>query len=334
MEGRACLEFHLQSGYGKHGMDSPRRFTNLDGSTPHSVGTILRWGVWDRLTGMRRASPRHAPVPKVQADFARLRTPPPVGAPARLTWLGHASFLVQLNGVSLLIDPVLGDRLFGGIRRNAGPGLAIAHLPRVDAILVTHDHYDHLDLPTIRAVNAPVVAGLRLERWFRDRGILCTELDWWQRADVRGVRVTFVPAQHWARRTLFDANRRLWGGFVVQGTTATIYHAGDSALFEGFRTIGAHFPRIDAALLPIGAYDPAWFMEEQHMSPEQALAAFRDLGARVFVAMHWGTFKLSDEPLDEAPVRLEEERRRMGIPAARVRVPAIGETLDAGDPAV
>jgi L-ascorbate metabolism protein UlaG (beta-lactamase superfamily) len=204
----------------------------------------------------------------------------------------------------------------------------LERLPPIDAVLVSHNHYDHLDLPTVEQVGAPVVAGLGLERWFRDRGLAATELGWWGSTKVGPVRVTFVPAQHWSRRGLLDTNRTLWGGFVVEGSGATVYHSGDTAYFGGFAEIGARFPAIDAALLPIGAYDPAWFMEPMHMNPEQALQAFVDLGARTFVAMHWGTFKLADEPLDEPPARLEAERERRGLPAERVRVVAVGETLE------
>ncbi|HEX9051369.1 MAG TPA: MBL fold metallo-hydrolase [Anaeromyxobacter sp.] len=308
--------------------DGTGRFTNLDGSGPKGLGAVLRWSVWDRIAGRRRRAPDRVPVPTVAPDLARLRTPPAPGEPARITWLGHASFLVQLDGVSLLVDPALEPRLFGGIVRNVPPGVAIRDLPRIDAVLVTHSHYDHLDLPTLQAVGAPVVAGLGLERWFRDRKIFATELGWWASTRVGPVTVTFVPSQHWSRRGPFDTNRTLWGGFVVEGTRATVYHSGDTASFAGFKEIGARFPRIDAALLPIGAYDPAWFMESMHLNPEQALQAFEDLGARTFVAMHWGTFKLTDEPLDEPPRRLEAERARRGIAADRVRVLAVGETLD------
>lgn len=307
--------------------DAAGRFVNLDGSRPLGLGAVLRWSLWDRLAGKRRVSPDRAPVPVVAPDLAALRTPPAPGEPARVTWLGHASFLVQLDGVSLLVDPALGPKLFGGIERNVPPGVVVADLPPIDAALVTHSHYDHLDLPTLRAVNAPVVAGLGLERWFRDRGLFATELGWWSSTRVGPVRVTFVPAQHWSRRGLLDTNRALWGGFVIEGTTATVYHSGDTAAFDGFARIGERFPGIDAALLPIGAYDPAWFMETMHVNPEQALQAFEDLGARTFVAMHWGTFKLTDEPLDEPPVRLEAERARRGLPRERVRVLAVGESL-------
>jgi L-ascorbate metabolism protein UlaG (beta-lactamase superfamily) len=261
---------------------------------------------------------------------ARLAIPPGPGEPARLTWLGHASWLVQLDGVSLLLDPALQEGLFGGITRNVPPGLTVAELPPIDAQLVSHSHYDHLDMPTLAAVRAPVLAGLRLKPLFRDKGLSCTELGWWQAAMVGDVRITFVPAQHWSRRGLFDANRTLWGGFVIEGRTATLYHSGDTAWFEGFAEIGRRFPGIQAAMLPIGAYDPAWFMEKQHLNPEQALRAFGDLGARTFLAMHWGTFKLTDEPLDAPPLRLEAERQRLGLPGERVRVLAVGETVEAG----
>jgi L-ascorbate metabolism protein UlaG (beta-lactamase superfamily) len=318
------------------GSEQPRdgggRFVNLDGSTPQGLGAVLRWGIWDRLTRQRRTSPDRAAIPTVSADAERLARPPDRGAPARVTWLGHASFLVQLDGVSLLVDPALQPTLFGGISRNVPPGLAIDALPSIDAVLVSHSHYDHLDLPTLEAVGAPVIAGLGLERFFRARRLFATELGWWSSTRVGDVRITFVPSQHWSRRGLFDTNETLWGGFVIEGSTATLYHSGDTAYFDGFARIGARFPAIDAAMLPIGAYDPAWFMERQHMNPEQALQAFEDLGARSFVAMHWGTFKLTDEPLDEPPRRMERERERRGLPADRVRLLAVGETIEVRRP--
>jgi L-ascorbate metabolism protein UlaG (beta-lactamase superfamily) len=311
-------------------MDLNGHFLNLDGSLPQGFGTFLRWQVLDRLAGRRRSAPDRAPMARMEADRARLARPPAPGEPARLTWLGHASWLVQLDGVSLLIDPALQPSIFGGIARNVEPGLTVEQLPRIDAQLVSHSHYDHLDMPTLQAVGAPVIAGRRLERLFRRGGLFCTELGWWESARVGDVRITFVPSQHWSRRGLFDTNETLWGGFVIEGRSATVYHSGDTAFFEGFAEIGRRFPGLDAALLPIGAYDPAWFMERQHMNPEQALAAFQAVGARTFLAMHWGTFKLTDEPLDEPPQRLEAERQRLGLSPERVRTLAVGETIEVG----
>jgi L-ascorbate metabolism protein UlaG (beta-lactamase superfamily) len=307
--------------------DAQGRFVNLDGSGPHGLGDVLRWMVLDRLQGRRRRSPARAPVPRVEPARTLVATPSPGGAGARLTWIGHASFLLQLDGVSLLVDPVLEGRISGFIERNVEPGLGYRDLPRIDAALVTHCHYDHLDLPTLRRVGAPVVAGLGLGPLFARAGLSCTELGWWQEVPLRGVRIRFVPAQHWSRRGLSDTNRTLWGGFVVEGSSAAIYHSGDTAWFDGFAEIGRRFPGIDAALLPIGAYDPPWFMERQHLNPEQALRAFQALGARRLVPMHWGTFKLTDEPLDEPPRRLEAERARLGVDPEAARVVAIGETI-------
>jgi len=280
--------------------------------------------VLDRLAGRRRRSPDRAPVPAVRPDLEAIRTPPREGL--RVTWLGHASFLVQGAGTSLLIDPALGPRISVFISRNAGPGLRTDELPPIDASLVSHNHYDHLDLPTLRAVGAPVVAGLGTRRNLR--GLPCTELGWWDALPVRGLRVSFVPSQHWSRRGVGDINEALWGGFVVEGGGARVYHAGDTAYFEGFREIGRRFPGLDAALLPIGAYDPEWFMRPQHTTPEDAVQAFVDLGARRLVAMHWGTFKLTDEPLDEPPRRLRAEWERRGLPLGALSIPAIGESLE------
>ena len=167
-----------------------------------------------------------------------------------------------------------------------------------------------------------------MERWFRDRKIFATELGWWSSTRVGPVRVTFVPSQHWSRRGLFDTNRTLWGGFVIEGIGATVYHSGDTAYFAGSAEIGRRFPSIDAALLPIGAYDPAWFMETMHVNPEQALQAFVDLGARTFVAMHWGTFKLTDEAIGEPPAKLRAYWTERALDLARLWI------LDPGEPRV
>ena len=300
------------------------RFMNIDGSGPVPFARVLRWAVLDRLAGRRRRAPGRTPVPQVEPDVDALRRPPLAGL--RISWLGHASWLVQGAGTSVLVDPALGPRISGLIPRNAGPGLRVDQLPRIDASLVTHNHYDHLDLPTLRAVGAPVVAGLGTRPSLRS--LACTELAWWDRLHVGGLTVTFVPSQHWSRRGLADMNEALWGGFVVEGGGARVYHAGDTAYFGGFREIGRRFPGLDAALLPIGAYDPEWFMRPQHMNPEDAAQAFVDLGARRLVAMHWGTFKLTDEPLDEPPRRLQAEWTRRGLPPEALFILPIGASLE------
>jgi len=308
--------------------DDDDRFVNLDGSGPNPFRDVWKWAVADKLAGRRRKSPRQAAVPTIAPDPAALRLPPAAGEPARLVWLGHASWLVQVAGVSLLIDPVLRDGIFG-VSRNGRAPLPAGALPPIAAQLVSHNHYDHMDAPSLRTVAAPIVSGLGNGRHLGAAPPV-TELGWWDSADVGGVRVTYVPSQHWSRRSLSDANRSLWGGFVIEGGGVSIYHSGDTAYFDGFAEIGRRFPRLDAALLPIGAYDPRWFMARQHMNPTDALDAFRDLGARMMIAMHWGTFKLTDEPLDEPPQLFRQQAAARGLSEQTARVAAVGETFTLG----
>jgi L-ascorbate metabolism protein UlaG (beta-lactamase superfamily) len=302
------------------------RFVNLDGSGPHPFKAVYKWAVADKLAGRRRKSPEKVEVPAVAVDLEALRVPPATGEGARLTWLGHASWLIQLGGQSLLVDPVLGGTISMVIRRNGTPPLLAKALPPIAAQLCSHNHYDHMDAPSLRAVGAPVIVGLENARLVGG-GLPTTELGWWDSADVGGVRVTYVPSQHWSRRGLTDSNRALWGGFVLESGGLSIYHSGDTAYFEGFAEIGRRFPHIDVALLPIGAYDPQWFMSKQHMNPSEALRAFGDLGARRVVAMHWGTFKLTDEPLDEPPALFRQGAAAAGLTDEVAHVAAIGETI-------
>ena len=302
-------------------------FRNVDGSGPHELSAVFRWAVVDRLLGRRRKSAGSADVPYVKTDPALVAHPPGAGEPPRLTWLGHASWLVQLDGASILIDPIFGRRISYVIPRIVPAPLSPDELPRIDATLVTHGHYDHYDRPSVVRAGAPVFLGKGLAP---DLRLPRTELSWWESAQVNDpVRVTFGPSQHWHRRTLFDTNHALWGGFVIEGKSAKLYHSGDTAYFAGFAEIGRRFPNIDAAMLPIGAYDPEWFMSKQHMNPEQAAQAFADLGAKHFFAMHWGTFKLTDEPLLEPPERLRADWARRGLPPDALHVVAVGESQTA-----
>jgi len=276
------------------------RYTNLDPThRPHGPAAILRWGITDRLRGRRRPQPPGPPAPIADPDIDLIRgqTMEPW-----LTWLGHASFLGSLGGHRFLIDPLFSSHAGWFYRRYLPPPMRINQLPDITAVLVTHNHYDHLDAGVYRSLRdeVAVVAPIGMGDWMRRRG--CTrviELQWWQQAEVGGLLVTLVPACHWSRRGIFDTNRALWGGFVIEGDGHSFYHSGDTAWFNGFGEIGRRFPELDAAMLPIGGYQPPWFMEHYHLNPEQAGRAYLDLGARHLVPMHWGTLQLTDEPLCE-----------------------------------
>ncbi len=242
-----------------------------------------------------------------------------------LLWIGHASFLLQTADHSVLIDPNWAKWL-KGIKRVRHPGLHIHDLPAIDLVLVTHAHFDHLDRKSLREVasNQPIVVPFEVGNLVHDLGFHTVhELSYWQTHQHGPVRVTLTPCHHWGARILHDSHRG-FGGYLVETAGRTVFHCGDTAYFEGFREIGLRFP-IDVALLPIGAYDPP-SGREVHMNPEQAVQAFLDLGAKILIPMHYGSFRLSYEPMDEPLERLLACAKAHGI-ADRVRVMTEGIPL-------
>lgn len=289
------------------------------------VVDTLKWRVLDRLLG-RGAPPGNTGfrTPLSIPDTVLMRS-----NATSLTWIGHATFAFRLGGLLFVTDPHWSSRLALLFPRKAPPGLPLARMPRIDVVAITHNHPDHLDLPTIARIgpNPTYVTPIGNGKYLRGRGITSiVELDWWESVRIGGVEIALVPARHFSMRTPLDRNDALWGGFVFRSVNGTIYHAGDTAYFEGFHAIGRRYGPIDWALLPIGSYEPRWFMESQHMNPEDAGAAFLDLGARAFVPMHWGTFHTADEPFGEPPQRLRAFFRSRGLDEARLWQMAIGET--------
>lgn len=302
------------------------RYQNLDTAVvPKTFKEVRQWRR-ERRSGKMKAKDYSYQVPVVQPDLAYLHAN---ASEPTLTWIGHSTFLVQLAGLNIITDPIWAEQL-AFHKRLAPAGIAVADVPPIDVILISHSHYDHLNIASLKALSGskmlivPVGLGDKLRR----KGFSSLiELDWWESASIRGVQFTFVPAQHWTRRTLVDTNSSLWGGFVMACDAApSVYFAGDSGYFEGFKQIGMRFPDLDLALMPIGAYDPEWFMSAQHVTPEEALLAFRDVGAKRFVPMHYGSYKLADDTPREALDRLEAESRRLGLGADTVRILPHGQT--------
>ena len=277
-------------------------------------------------------SPRTANLPIVANDGRALRE---ARESATVTWIGHSTLLIQLDGVNILTDPHWSARAspvsFAGPRRLTPPGLRFEDLPPIHLVVISHDHYDHLDRDTVTRLAAThrprFLVPLGLKAWLADFGITdVEELDWWEERSVRGLGVTCVPAQHFSGRTPWDRNRRLWSGWVVAGRDRRFYFAGDTAYYDGLKEIGARLGPFDLAAIPIGAYVPDVIMRVSHTTPEDALAAFADVRGRLFVPTHWGTFDLADEPLDDPPRRLQAEARRLNLGADRVFLLRHGET--------
>jgi L-ascorbate metabolism protein UlaG (beta-lactamase superfamily) len=278
-------------------------------------------------------APRRADFPVVANDGRALA---PGREGATVTWVGHATVLVQLDGVSFLTDPQWSERAspwsFTGPARLTPPGLRFEDLPPIDAVVISHDHYDHLDAPTVRRLwethRPRFLAPLGFKAWFAGLGIDgVDELDWWETRTIKGVTFVFLPVQHWTARSLLDENRRLWGGWAALGRDRRFFFAGDTGYYRPtFEEIGRRLGPFGLAAIPIGSYVPAALMGYTHLTPEQALEVLADVRAQRMVPIHWGTFDLADEPLDEPPRRLEAAARRLGLEPARVAPFRHGET--------
>ena len=298
-------------------------------------GSFWAWQ-WERLVkGVPKPPPQGWNLPAMRADPELLRSP---AANPSVTWIGHATVLLRIAGKNILFDPIFSQRAspvsFAGPKRMVPLPIDIGQLPKIDAVMVSHNHYDHFDADSIEQLAAlptgspRFLVPLGLKAWFVERGIeRVEEYDWWQTTELDGVKITFVPVQHWSRRTLTDTNATLWGGWVVEGEDLRVIHTGDTGYSKDFRDIGERFGGFDMAFIPIGAYAPRWFMQVMHLDVPEALQVRADLRARRAIGIHWGTFEaLTDEPADEPPAWLARQRTEKGLSVDEFDVMAIGET--------
>lgn len=301
-----------------------KKFHNLQKTEIKSLFEVFKWKLTsDVTTWPELVENKKYPAPVLPAD-KKLAT----------TFINHATFLIQFQGVSILTDPVFSERVspfkFAGPKRARLPGLSIEELPSVDVVLISHNHYDHLDLMSLKNIDGkfhPIfIVPLGNEKFLKEAGLQnVIELDWWKQFKVKDVLITFTPAQHWSSRTPFDRNDTLWGSFMMVSNGLRVYFGGDSGYAPHFKMIRERLGAPLLALLPIGAYEPRWFMKESHMNPEEAVMAHKDLEASMSLGMHFGTFQLTDEGIDEPVTRLKEALLKEKIPADNF------STLDQGE---
>ncbi|MCH8497006.1 MAG: MBL fold metallo-hydrolase [Marinobacter sp.] len=307
------------------------RYRNLERTKAHGLGDFLRW----QLSPGKRFPPGKR-YNLLRPDSHRLAHP---GERPQLTWLGHASFLFQYRGLNVLTDPVFSERAspfpFLGPKRYTPSALQVSELPVIHRVLISHNHYDHLDEAVVRQLHRRFGDDLcfcvpkGLKQWFARRGIThVVELGWWESEVLAPEDEVFcLPTQHFSGRGPSDTNHSLWCAWLLQLNGYRLFFGGDTGYGHVFTQIGELFAPIDLALLPIGAYEPRWFMSPVHVAPEEAVHIHRDIGARQSIGMHWGTFVLTDEPMDEPPRRLRQALADQGVSERDFRIMQHGEVL-------
>jgi L-ascorbate metabolism protein UlaG (beta-lactamase superfamily) len=308
------------------------RFVNVQPEAPTTFADIAGYLVRQFSGDEVRVPP--SPLPVVRVDAAALAAPPaPTGL--RAFWIGHASTYVEIDGTRLLLDPVFAERVSPlpvGPRRFHPPPIALADLPHIDAVLVSHDHYDHLDMDTVRHLAArgtrffvPLGIGAHLERWGVPPAQI-EELEWWQERPLRGLRIVCTPTRHYSGRSLGDRSATLWSSWSVLGPQHRFFYSGDTGYSTHFAEIGARLGPFDIAFIKIGAYGPGAAWTDIHMPPEQSVQAFRDVRGKRLFPVHWSTFNLAYHDWDEPIRRTVAEARRTGV---EVVTPRLGEWVDA-----
>jgi L-ascorbate metabolism protein UlaG (beta-lactamase superfamily) len=279
-------------------------------------GSFLRFLKWKLLPNPFRSEKEHPPkIPFLKPEVKSI-----LAKGDSLTYLGHATYWIRLQGLNILTDPVFNEIGFFFARQTPFP-FPPEDLPGPEVVLISHSHYDHLSEESLQKLGPrPIyLTPLGYKDWFTDAvpGAQVIELDWFQSYSFKGLTFRLLPSQHWSSRTPWDANRRLWGSWLIEGEKHAVFFAGDTGYFSGFKEFGEKFGPIDAALLPIGGYEPRWFMEKHHMNPQDAVKAFLDLQAQVLLPMHWGVFDLTNEPLDLPPKALREAARAAKLSGER-----------------
>ena len=318
---------------------------NYNAKVTKTLGDFARWQFERTRDGLPK--PPQTPTATTAPDLAFIQAnAKPQGMQPAMTWVGHATMLVQASGLNVLTDPVFSERAspvqFAGPKRAQPPGLALDQLPPIDVVLISHNHYDHLDKNTVVELSRHsqgatlFIVPLGVKSWFLDVGISnVKELDWWESVVVKGVEFNFTPVQHWSARSLGDRSQTLWGGWAVFGADLHWYFSGDTGYSQDFVDTQKRFASrqtadqgggFDIALLAVGAYEPRWFMKEQHINPAEAVQIHQDLKAKRSVGVHWGTFSLTDEPLDQPPKDLAAARLAANITDDEFFLMAIGET--------
>lgn len=297
---------------------------------------------WDLLKWRRQRAKKEIPGPK-SYHFPLAKNDPGFLKQNRdrntVTWIGHATLLLQMEGYNILTDPHFSKRAspvqWAGPERVAPLGLSIEDLPPIDMVVISHDHFDALDEQTIKKLRQRPGGGktrfyvpLGLKNWFANCGVdQVIEMDWWDRREDDNLEIIAVPVQHWSKRSIFSRNETLWAGWVIKSRAFRFFFVGDSGYTPHFKEIGEKLGPFDLAAIPIGAYEPRWIMSKHHVNPEESVQIHKDIGSHKSVAIHWGTFILTDEPLDEPPKRLTAALQENKIPAENFLVLKHGQTI-------